>query len=63
MTPSRVAWFLGTLVLITPILLAAFSGGDEVTGPVILESLAWATGIAMVQALLWGKARRREDDA
>lgn len=63
MTSSRIAWFLGTLALITPILLAVYSGGDGVTGPVILKSLAWATGIAAVQAWVWGKARQREDDA
>ncbi|MFD2794176.1 hypothetical protein ACFS27_11520 [Promicromonospora vindobonensis] len=63
MTASRIAWFLGTLALTTPILLAAFSGGDGITGPVLLESLVWAAGIAAAQALLWGKVRRREGDA
>lgn len=61
MTPSRIAWFLGTLVLTTPLILAAITGGRGIDGPAVLQSLAWATGIAVVQALLWGKRPQREE--
>lgn len=61
MTPSRIAWFLGTLVLTTPIILAVMTGGRGIDGLAVLQSLAWAAGIAVVHALLWGKARRPEE--
>lgn len=56
MTRSRVLWFFGVLAVATPLLLAAFSLDDGLTGDTLGNSLVLAAGLATANALVWGKA-------
>ncbi|WP_133116355.1 hypothetical protein [Amycolatopsis antarctica] len=56
MTRSRLLWFVFMVPLTTPLLLAAYREGD-LTGSTWCAALATATGIGLVNALLWGKGR------
>ena len=62
MTRSRVLWFFGVLAVATPVLLAALTLGNGLTGDTWGNSLVLAAGLATANALVWGK-REAERDA
>ena len=56
-TRSRLMWFGGVLLLITPLMLATYRDGGELTSDATLTALGVAALIAAGTALLFGKGK------
>lgn len=59
MTRSRLLWFVAVTTLTTPLLLATYRDGGDLTAQVWVSALGTAAVIALVIALLWGRPRQR----